>query len=69
MYRWYRMDPIRYQKSLRVQIRDQRYQNRQIPSQDDLVSGGRARRPGAPIASRTSCGESRSNLPRIQVKL
>ena len=38
MYRWYLANPVRFQKSLKVEIQDQRYQNGQVPSQDDLTS-------------------------------
>lgn len=39
MYRWYLANPIRFQKSLRVEIQDQRNQNhRQVPSHDDYTS-------------------------------
>jgi hypothetical protein len=38
MYRWYIVNPVRFQTSLKVQIQDQRYQNGQTPSSDDLTS-------------------------------
>lgn len=38
MYRWYLANPVRFQKSLRVDIQDQRNQNGQIPSSDDITS-------------------------------
>lgn len=38
MYRWYVPNPVRFQKSLRVDIQNQRYQHGQIPSQDDYTS-------------------------------
>jgi D-arabinan exo alpha-(1,3)/(1,5)-arabinofuranosidase (non-reducing end) len=38
MYRWYLANPIRFQKSLKVEIQDQRYQNGQVPSEDDFTS-------------------------------
>ena len=38
MYRWYLQNPIRFQKSLKVQMQDQHYDNGQIPSADDVTS-------------------------------
>lgn len=38
MYRWYLANPVRFQKSLDVEIQNQRYQNGQVPSQDDYTS-------------------------------
>lgn len=38
MYRWYLANPVRFTKSLRVQIQDQRFDNGQIPSKDDYTS-------------------------------
>ncbi|HZQ20499.1 MAG TPA: glycoside hydrolase family 172 protein [Terriglobales bacterium] len=38
MYRWYLANPVRFQKSLQVDIQNQRYQNGQTPSQDDYTS-------------------------------
>jgi hypothetical protein len=38
MYRWYLANPVRFQKSLKVAIQDQRYQNGQTPSRDDVTS-------------------------------
>jgi hypothetical protein len=38
MYRWYLDNPVRFTKSLKVQLQDQRYQNGQVPSQDDFIS-------------------------------
>jgi hypothetical protein len=39
MYRWYLATPVRFQRSLKVDIQDQRYENnKQIPSHDDYTS-------------------------------
>lgn len=38
MYRWYLANPVRFKRSLKVEIQDQRYQNGQVPSQDDFTS-------------------------------
>jgi hypothetical protein len=38
MYRWYVTNPVRFQKSLRVVIQNQRYDKGQIPSRDDYTS-------------------------------
>jgi hypothetical protein len=38
MYRWYLANPVRFGESLKVQIQDQRWENRQIPSRDDFIS-------------------------------
>ncbi len=38
MYRWYLTNPVRFQKTLKVEIQNQRYQNGQIPSRDDYSS-------------------------------
>ena len=38
MYRWYLANPVRFQKSLVVDIQNQRAQGGQIPSQDDYTS-------------------------------
>lgn len=40
MYRWYYANPVRFQKSLQVQIQDQRSDmtGKQIPSRDDFTS-------------------------------
>jgi hypothetical protein len=38
MYRWYLANPVRFQKSLKVEIQNQRYQDGQVPSRDDYTS-------------------------------
>jgi hypothetical protein len=38
MYRWYIANPVRFQKSLKVEVQNQRWENGQIPSQDDYTS-------------------------------
>jgi hypothetical protein len=38
MYRWYLANPVRFQKSLIVDIQNQRYNGQQTPSQDDYTS-------------------------------
>src|SRR4051812_19712434 len=38
LYRWYRENPIRFQRHLSVNIQDQRSQARQVNSQDDFPS-------------------------------
>jgi hypothetical protein len=39
MYRWYVTNPVRFQKSLKVVIQNQRYEgSRQVPSKDDYTS-------------------------------
>jgi hypothetical protein len=38
MYRWYLANPVRFQKSLKVEIQNQRWENGQIPSRDDYTS-------------------------------
>jgi hypothetical protein len=38
MYRWYLANPVRFQKSLQVEIQNQRWENGQIPSRDDYTS-------------------------------
>ncbi len=38
MYRWYLANPVRFQKSLKVEIQNQRWQDGQIPSRDDYTS-------------------------------
>jgi hypothetical protein len=38
MYRWYLANPVRFQKSLKVEIQNRRYENGQIPSRDDYTS-------------------------------
>ena len=38
MYRWYLANPVRFAKSLRVQIQDQRAGGGQEPSADDFTS-------------------------------
>lgn len=38
MYRWYVTNPVRFQRSLRVQIQDQRAVDGQTPSKDDFTS-------------------------------
>jgi Protein of unknown function (DUF2961) len=38
MYRWYLANPVRFQRSLKVEIQDQHWQNGQIPSHDDITS-------------------------------
>ncbi len=38
MYRWYVTNPVRFQKSLKVVIQNQRYENGQVPSKDDYTS-------------------------------
>lgn len=38
MYRWYVANPVRFQKSLQVEIQNQRYDGGQIPSREDYTS-------------------------------
>src|SRR5262249_28330303 len=38
MYRWYLANPVRFQKSLKVEIQNQRYDGAQGPSSDDYTS-------------------------------
>lgn len=38
MYRWYVTNPVRFQKSLKVVIQDQRWDGAQVPSKDDYTS-------------------------------
>jgi hypothetical protein len=38
MYRWYVANPIRFQKSLKVDIQNQRWENGEVPSHDDYTS-------------------------------
>jgi hypothetical protein len=38
MYRWYMANPIRFQKSLKVEIQNQRFEQGQVPSHDDFTS-------------------------------
>ena len=38
MYRWYLANPVRFQKSLVVEIQNQRYEGGQVPSHDDYTS-------------------------------
>jgi hypothetical protein len=38
MYRWYLANPVRFQRSLKVEIQNQRYDKGQIPSRDDYTS-------------------------------
>ena len=38
MYRWYLQNPVRFQKSLRIQMQDQRYDDGQVDSADDVTS-------------------------------
>jgi hypothetical protein len=39
MYRWYLVNPVRFQKSLKVEIQNQRFDaGKQVPSQDDYTS-------------------------------
>lgn len=38
MYRWYFANPVRFQKSLKVQIQNQRWADSQVPSRDDYTS-------------------------------
>jgi hypothetical protein len=38
MYRWYVSNPVRFRNSLRVEIQNQRYDQGQIPSDDDYIS-------------------------------
>ena len=38
MYRWYIANPVRFEKSLKVEIQNQRWENGQIPSQDDYTT-------------------------------
>ena len=38
MYRWYVVNPVRFRASLKVEVQDQRFENGQIPSHDDLTS-------------------------------
>ena len=37
-YRWYIANPVRFQKSLQVEIQNQRYEKGQVPSRDDYTS-------------------------------
>jgi hypothetical protein len=38
MYRWYIANPVRFEKSLKVEIQNQRWESGQIPSQDDYTT-------------------------------
>lgn len=38
MYRWYVTNPVRFQRSLKVLIQNQRYEGGQVPSKDDYTS-------------------------------
>ena len=38
MYRWYLTNPVRFQKSLKVEIQNQRFDGAQLVSQDDYTS-------------------------------
>lgn len=38
MYRWYVANPVRFQKALKVEIQNQRWENGQVPSQDDYTT-------------------------------
>jgi hypothetical protein len=38
MYRWYLANPVRFQKSLKVEIQNQRWEGTQVPSHDDYTS-------------------------------
>jgi hypothetical protein len=38
MYRWYLANPVRFQKSLVVDLQNQRYEGGQVPSHDDYTS-------------------------------
>ncbi len=38
MYRWYVANPVRFRKSLKVEIQNQRWEKGQVPSQDDYTS-------------------------------
>jgi hypothetical protein len=40
MYRWYLANPVRFQRSLKVEIQNQRGDKGQVPSQDDYTSIG-----------------------------
>jgi len=72
MYRWYLANPVRFQKSLRVEIQNQRYQNGQMPSQDDFTSvvfwyqaGAHAAPPLLPYAERVAASGG-ATYPRPQ---
>jgi hypothetical protein len=72
MYRWYLMNPVRFQKSLEVEIQNQRYQNGQVPSKDDYTSvafwyqeGAHAAPPLEPYASRVAPSQG-ATYPRPQ---
>jgi hypothetical protein len=38
MYRWYAANPVRFARSLKVEIQNQRFDKGQIPSDDDYIS-------------------------------
>ena len=38
MYRWYLVNPVRFQSSLKIELQDQRWDKAQIPSADDVTS-------------------------------
>ncbi len=38
MYRWYLANPVRFARSLKVEIQNQRMENGQVPSRDDYIS-------------------------------
>jgi len=38
MYRWYLPNPVRFQRSLKVEIQNQRWDKGQVPSRDDYTS-------------------------------
>jgi Protein of unknown function (DUF2961) len=70
MYRWYLLNPVRFQRSLKVEIQNQRYQGGQIPSQDDFTSvafwyqeGAHAAQPLPPYAERIAPSRA-STYPR-----
>jgi hypothetical protein len=67
MYRWYVTNPVRFQKSLKVVIQNQRYQGGQLPSKDDYTSVAYWYQDGAhpvpalqPFAERTAPTEAAS---------
>lgn len=74
MYRWYLANPVRFQKSLVVDIQNQRYENGQVPSHDDYTSvafwyqeGAHAAPALPPYAERIAPNRS-TDYPRTPLK-
>jgi hypothetical protein len=74
MYRWYLANPVRFQKSLVVDLQNQRSENGQVPSHDDYTSvaywyqeGAHAAPPLPAYAERIAPNRS-SEYPRTPLK-